>query len=214
MPPAAAELVDGDFTPTPTALPTVIPADTRTAVAPVTPTTASPLAPEAGQDATLPLPTVTPTPEIAPVAPREAEISGATTLRLSLSSEDFESTGQPLSFAIAPRPYTFGDDRLSATDAWCMQMGLANVSYKLDLQLDPKTEELAVTGEVALREGFCSEPGAVMDAVEVNLAVPTDAAAQISYNLRGRRSLFGVTGLLDTDTGAIIELRVTNSRPR
>lgn len=160
-----------------------------------------------------PLPTVTPTPELPPASPREIVISGSTTMRLALSGEGFDSTGRPLRFQIQPRTLTLGGDLASTSDSWCIQLGLVNESFDLIMSLTPGTEELVVTGSIALREGFCEQPGEEMDTAEVYLTVPTDAAGQISYNLRGERSLLGLSGLLDTDTGSIVELRVANQRP-
>lgn len=210
--PAGALLVQPEDTPT--VMPTMLPPDTNATAAVSSTIAIASIVTATQETSNLPLPTVTPTPEIVPVAPRAAEIAGATTLRLSLSGADFESTGRPLSFAIEPRPYTFGDGRLTAADEWCIQLGLVNQGFDLTFQLDPETEALDVFGQIVLREGFCAEPGTAMDSVDVDLSVPSDAAAQISYNLRGRRSLFGVPGLLDSDIGAIVELRITNSRPR
>lgn len=199
--------------PAATDLPTELPPPPETIVELATPTAqvVDPPAPE--QPSALPLPTVTPTPELPPVAPREIEISGSTTLRLALSGDGFDSTGQPLRFGIEPRRHMLGGEVNSIADQWCIQLGLVNELFDLSVQLDPVTEELLVSGAIWLREGFCEGPGPVMDSVDVDLVVPTDAAAQISYNLRGRRSLLGIAGLLDSDTGAVVELRVANSRP-
>jgi hypothetical protein len=208
------EVVDA---PTPIVTPTILP----TQLPPV----AAAVLPQQTQDVglpeptptdsltSLPLPTVTPAPELPPAAPRDVIVSGSTTMRLSLSGEGFDSTGRPLSFEIQPRTTLLGGDLASSTDTWCMQLGLVHEAFDLTLSLTPGTEELVVSGTIALREGFCDQPGEEMDRVDVSLVVPTDAAGQISYNLRGERSLLGLNGLLDTDTGSIVELRVANTRP-
>jgi hypothetical protein len=200
-------------TPSPTTMPTVLPQQVAATNVPVTPTASLTPLPAAEPESVLPLPTVTPTPPMLPVSPRNVEVSGETTMRLALSGAGFDSTGRPLRLAIASRTHVVGGETPTAEDEWCIQLGLVNELFDLNMQLDPATEELAVTGNISLREGLCEAPGAVMDTVEIDLSVPTGAAAQISYNLRGRRSLFGMTGLLDSDTGAIVELRITNSRP-
>jgi len=221
-------------TPAPTELPpppedavAAIPTQTATTTLPETPTTA----PSAAQSAipaveptqepapeqpetVLPLPTVTPTPEILDIAPRSAQIAGVTTLRLTISGREFESTGLPLRIAIPARAHTLDGGAPAVSDAWCMQLGLTNLFFDLSLRLNPATEELATTGRIELRADFCDDPGPALDSVEVNLNTPTGSAAQIAYNLRGERALLGDTNFLSTDVGVIVELEVTNSRPR
>ncbi len=117
-----------------------------------------------------------------------------------------------------------GDDSERLGDQWCVQLGLANELFVVDMEIIPGSEELQVNGTIYLREGFCEEkPQAttdggvdmnrVMDMAQMDLSIPVGAAAEITYNLQGQRSLFGVEGLLDSDTGAIVELRFTNNRP-
>ncbi len=224
--------------PTPTPAPTELPPPPATAVAampteiaPVTPPETPELAPSPVQteaspaasaqesvpaqpETVLPLPTVTPTPEILDIAPRTARIAGVTTLRLSISGREFESTGRPLRFAIPTRTHTLDGGAPAVTDAWCMQLGLANLYFDLNLSLNPTTEELATVGRIDLRADFCDTPGNVLDSVEVSLSAPTGAAAQIAYNLRGERALLGDTNFLNADVGVIVELDITNSQPR
>jgi hypothetical protein len=166
------------------------------------------------QTSVLALPTVTPTPELAAVIPREIQISGSTTMRLALSGEGFDSTGRPLNFELEPREATLGGEDLELADQWCVQLGLVNEAYDIAARIDPVTQDLRVSGTVSLRGGFCDQPGGMMDSVDVNLSVPVGSAAQISYNLRGQQSLLGLQGLLDSDTGAIVELRVRHASPR
>ena len=185
------------------------------AAAPALPVPDSPL-PEptpTAQPSGDPLPTVTPTPELPPAPPREFEISGSTTMRLALSGDGFDSTGRPLSFQIEPRKAVVGGEVETAVDSWCIQLGLVNEMYDLSAHIDRETEDLILVGTISLHAGFCEQPGEVMDEVDVDLSVPTGASAQISYNLRGRSSLLGLEGLLDSDTGTIVELRVTNAVP-
>jgi hypothetical protein len=202
-----------ELTPTATYLPTELPQTAIPQVIFATPTVITTASPISEQPSTLPLPTVTPTTELLPAAARDVEISGATTMRLSLSGEGFDSTGSPIDFSIEPRHLTVGGDIRSVSDRWCVQLGLVNEIFDLNMHIDPATEDIVVSGSITLSEGFCEASGETIDTVSVELSVPTDAVAQISYNLSGRRSLFGVTGLLDSDTGAIVELRITNSRP-
>ena len=217
-------------TPTPTPAPTELPPPPESALATLPPerelvsplespldlSSASPtntVVPEQPEMA-LPLPTVTPTPETLDIAPRDARIAGVTTLRLSISGREFESTGRPLRFAIPARVHALDGGALVAADAWCMQLGLANLYFDLSLRLNPADEELATVGRIDLRADFCDDPGPVLDSAEVNLFTPTGSAAQIAYNLRGERALLGESNFLNADVGVIVELEVTNSRPR
>lgn len=229
-PDGRASLSADALTPTPTAGPTELPPGTPPApptASPVelptqpvaTPQTtepaAQPLATASQQpEIALPLPTVTPTPKLADIAPRTAQIGGSTTLRVALSGQDFASTGQPLRFSIDARTHALDAGRLTATDAWCMQLGLANLYFDMSLRLNPENEELDAAGRVDLRADFCDSPGPLLDSVEVNVAAPTGATAKIAYNLRGERAFFGDTNLLNTDVGVIVDLEITNSRPR
>jgi len=224
--------------PSPTPAPTELPPPPTDAVAAVSTQTAATVPPETSGTASsaaqtdmpafdptqgpapeqpetaLPLPTVTPTPEILDIAPRSAQIGGVTTLRLTISGREFESTGLPLRIAIPARIHTLDGGAPAVSDAWCMQMGLTNLFFDLNLRLNPATEELVTTGSIELRADFCDDPGLALDSIEVNLNTPTGSAAQIVYNLRGERALLGDTNFLSTDVGVIVELEVTNSRPR
>ncbi len=219
-PDAGLAFAPGSRTPTPTSLPTELPPvtapggilDARNAQTPAS--TAASTAAATQPETTLPLPTVTPSPEISDIPLRAVRISGVTTLRLALSGREFESTGRPLRFTIEPRTHAMSGGAPSVDDAWCLQMGPANLGFDLQMSLHPATDALTTQGSISLRAGFCDNPGAPLDSVEVNLSTPTGSAAQIAYNLRGDRALFGEPNLLNADVGVIVELEVTNPRPR
>lgn len=143
-------------------------------------------------------------------------------MRLALSSEGFDSTGRPVNVDIEPRKVTVGGETQTVNETWCLQIGLVHELFDLDLAVDPYTQDLLVTGSIALVQGFCPEEGeptsvdpvSVLDTTPVELTVPSGATATISYNLQGQRSLFGVSGLLDSDTGVIVELQVTHKQPQ
>lgn len=218
-PDGRASLAVDALTPTPTAGPTELPpapaAQPTATPPPAEPTAAQSTAPASQQpEAALSLPTVTPTPELAGIAPRNAQIGGSTTLRLALSGQDFASTGQPLRFSIDTRTHALDGRKLAATDAWCMQLGLAHLYFDLSLHLNPETEELDATGRIDLRSDFCEAPGPLLDSVEIDVAAPSGATAKIAYNLRGERAFFGDTNLLNSDVGVIVDLEITNPRPR
>jgi len=70
------------------------------------------------------------------------------------------------------------------------------------------------TGTAELYDDFCFNRGARRDSTPIDLDIPADARLQSTHNLFGERQLLNVSGLLDMDTGVILELRSANLRPQ
>ncbi len=215
LPTATATLVE--------LLPTDTPTDTPTDSAPTateTPVPLPSLSPTETPTETA-IPADTPTP--VSLAERDVVADGYTLMRLALSGEGFDSTGRPINTEFEARTTRIGGDTLASGDRWCIQLGLVHIWIDLTYELDANTGELLVRGTVSLHSGLCedqdTEPKAIlssdnlMDVVDVDLRVPTGTTAQITYNLQALSSLFGISGLLDSDTGVIVELHVTHKQP-
>lgn len=167
---------------------------------------------EALSNSQIPLPTVTPTPLVAAGPPRKAEISGVTTLRLELSNDSFASSGEPMQFTLEPRSDTLSPDGSPIENVWCLQMGVHNLQFDLVLSVNPANQDLQADGAIALRAGFCDNPGAALDEIPVSLTVPADATARIAYSLHGKQQLLNVSDLLNAEVAVTVELAVTNPR--
>jgi hypothetical protein len=170
----------------------------------------------AAESALIPLPTVTPTVVPSPVATRTIEISGDATLRLQLDSETFESNGQPVTIEFEPRTYVLGNETMTQTDQWCMQVGPTGLVFDLILTLQPITGNLHVGGELQLYDGFCGTLGNLgnrLSTVPMNVVVPVGSAAQLAPSLQVQGSLFGLDNLLDISTGVFLELTIRNPNP-
>lgn len=165
----------------------------------------------------VPLPTVTPTLVPSPVATRTIELSGEATLRLDLNSENFESSGQPVTIPIAPRNLVLGGDTMSQHDEWCMQLGPTGLVFDLTFTLRHVTEDLHVGGELQLYDGFCGEWGKLgnrLSTVPMDVTVPAGATALLAPTLQVQGSFLGLPNLLNISTGIYLDLTVRNPRPR
>ncbi|HXF62823.1 MAG TPA: hypothetical protein VNK95_14460 [Caldilineaceae bacterium] len=163
---------------------------------------------------TVALPTVTPTSAPTEVATRTVSIGGNVTLRLTLETEAFESSGRPVDKPLAPRSYTLGAGALTVADRWCMQVGVANLLFDLTLTLNPATESVRTSGTLHLYDGFCDAPGELLTSTPLDLEVPADASVQAAPSLQTRTQLLGVSDLLNTSTGVFVQLVISNTSPR
>ena len=159
------------------------------------------------------LPTVTPTPVITrqPIT-RTLAISGTAMLRMMVESTTFESSGQPIEVGLPERVFLFSTDSNSAVDSWCVQLGLVNLLFDISMRLNMDTASVITDGQILLRNDFCDAPGSIVDAEEIAMDVPADAAVQLTYTLRGDRNLLAIEGLLDTHTDVLIEFILANRR--
>lgn len=162
----------------------------------------------------VPLPTVTPTLTTARIATRTLEITGQATLRMALSSEEFESSGRPLPLMLEPHTYVLGADVPVISDRWCFQAGISAVFFDLTLELTQSTGAISVDGEIQLHNGFCDSPGAQKAVSPISLEVPADATAEVVHSLQAESGLFGLGDLLQSSTGVFLELTLRNPRLR
>lgn len=161
----------------------------------------------------LALPTVTPTPEPPPVAPRAVQIGGQGNLRMQMGNPDFQSSGHPIQRPIEPRTYVLDGDTPIIEDQWCMQMGLVNLDLNISFELNPTTSAVNAIGTADLYNDFCENRGSLTDSTTISLTIPADARSQSAYNLFAERQLLNLAGLLDMDSGVILELNISNARP-
>jgi hypothetical protein len=195
------------------------PADTVVELAPVatqtppSPPTPTPLpTPTALAVIEVPLPTVTPTPIPDSFSPRAVNISGNALLRLSMANPNYQSSGRSVDVAFETRTLLLDTTTPQASDSWCVQMGLVNLQFDLQLAVVDNQGNLGVSGTLSLYDDFCVNPGTHQDTITVDYIVPADAILQAPLNLQSQRNLLNVPGLLDTRTTVIIELRIGNSQ--
>jgi hypothetical protein len=170
----------------------------------------------AAQSALVPLPTLTPTLVPAPMLTRTVEIRGEATVRLQLNSENFESSGQPVSLDIEPRSYILGGKTTTQSDKWCMQAGPTGLVFDLVFTLQPVTENLHVGGELQLYDGFCGTWGNLgnrLSTVPLDVTVPAGSAARLAPTLQVQGSLMGLENFLNISTGIFLELTIRNPLP-
>lgn len=173
--------------------------------------------PVAAVSALVPLPTVTPTQVPLPLPTRTVEVNGEATLRLQLNNDTFESNGQPITIALEPRAYLLGNDILSQSDEWCEQVGPTGLVFDLTYTLQHITEDLRVTGEIRLYDGFCGEWGRlgnVLSTIPMDVTVPVGTSAILAPTLHVQGAFFGMPNVLDISTGVYLELIFRNPLPR
>lgn len=173
--------------------------------------------PVAAVSALVPLPTVTPTLVPSPVPSRTVELKGEATLRLQLNNNTFESNGQPITIALEPRSYLLGNDTMTQSDEWCAQVGPTGLVFDLTYTLQHVTEDLHVTGEIRLYDGFCGEWGRlgnVLSTIPMDVNVPVGTSAILAPTLHVQGAFFGMPNVLDINTGVYLELIFRNPLPR
>jgi hypothetical protein len=138
-------------------------------------------------------------------------------LRLQLASNNFQSSGRPVTLGLEPRSYVLGGELLTLQDRWCVQAGPSGLVFDLTYTLLPVTEELRVEGELQLYDGFCGSLGSLgaqRAASPLAVTIPADAAAQLVQSLQADAGLLGISDLLNTTTGVFLELTIRNPGPR
>jgi hypothetical protein len=160
----------------------------------------------------IPLPTVTPTPIPDNFSPRMVNISGNALLRLSMANPNYQSSGRSVDVALETHTLLLDTTTPQATDSWCVQMGLVNLQFDLQLAVVDNQGNIGASGTLSLYDDFCENPGAQQDTITIDYIVPADAILQAPHHLQSQRNLLNVPGLLDTRTTVIIELRIGNSQ--
>lgn len=144
-------------------------------------------------------------------------MNGDVTLRLHLNSDAFESNGQPVTLNIRPRNYVLGGEVMAQSDQWCMQVGPTGLVFDLTYTLNPITEDLLLSGELQLYDGFCGTLGNLgnrLATTPINFTIPAATTAQISPALQVQGRLLGLPNLLDISTGVYLNINIRNPSPR
>lgn len=98
-----------------------------------------------------------------------------------------------------------------------MQVGSSGLVFDIVLSLLPVTENLHVSGELQLYDGFCGSLGSLgnlLTSTPLEVTIPAGATAQVSPSLQAQANLLGMDDLLNVSTGIFLELSIRNPRPR